>query len=159
MRLLVCGSREWPGTWEDIGGHFPENTDVTIIHGACSRVVMVRGMRVERSVDMLADFAAWGLGHGIERYPVDHAIDGPWPGAGPRRNARMLREGKPDAGLSFGALWRWVPPTSAVLADPYKHTGTGGMVSLLLRAGLPVRWVATPDAVAVDLREMPEAGR
>lgn len=35
--------------------------------------------------------------HGIHvlEYPPIKRLDGPWPGAGPRRNIRMVREGKP----------------------------------------------------------------
>lgn len=172
MRILVCGSREWPGAWEDIGVHFPENGDVTIIHGACSRVL--RGVQV--SVDMIADWIAHGLGFGIDAYPVDHAKDGPWPGAGPQRNARMLRESRPDRGLAFGALWKedidpWRcnrcgapcsrvsdhhPWCSTKFEPPQKPTGTGGMVAKMLHAGLPVRWIAAPGAEAIDLVTMPE---
>ncbi len=162
IRLLVCGSREWPGTWEQVGVHFPDHCDpsidVTIIHGACSRL---RG-GVQVSVDMIADFVARGLGFPIEAYPVDHDKDGPWPGAGPMRNTRMLRDGKPNIGLAFGALWK--PSPYKVIervtgSKAWGYTGTGGMVAKMLRAGLPVRWVAAPDAPAVDLVAMPEPPR
>lgn len=154
-RILVTGSREWPGTWEDMAVHFPEDGDVTIIHGACSRIR--RGVQV--SADMLADFIARGLGFAVEAYPVDHRIDGPWPGAGPLRNARMLAKSKPDRGLAFGALWKIGTGYAAMRSGYWKHTGTGGMVSLMLDARLPVRWIAAPDAPAVDLVKMPEAPR
>jgi len=143
MRLLVCGSREWLGAWEEIGGQLPDVDDLTVIHGACSSVVG----GVQRSVDMLADFVARGLGYHVDPYPVDHALDGPWPGAGPKRNARMLRDGRLTHGLAFGPLWR---VTGRV-------TGTGDMVRRMLTAGLPVRWVAAPGFDAVDLTEMPSA--
>ncbi len=145
MKLLVCGSRIWPGSWEDIGEHLPESGDVTVIHGACSRID-ARG--VEVSVDTLAAFAARGLGLHVEAYPVDHAKDGPWPGAGPARNTRMLRLSSPDRGLAFGPLWRTADRT----------TGTGDMVSKMLKAGLVVRWVSKPGAAAVDLKTMPPSG-
>ena len=183
MRILVCGSREWPGTWEDI--ELPDDDNVTVIHGAYSRII--GGVQV--SVDMLADFVARGLGHAVDPYPVDHAIDGPWPGAGPRRNARMLRDGKPDRGLAFGPLWKRKPiqvPNCtcgrplwssrlhdrkcplrnstmslaiALFDSTYIHTGTGDMVSKMLAAGIPVRWVASPGACALDLTTMPEPPR
>lgn len=146
MRLLVCGSRDWPGTWEDIAVHLPEVDDLTIIHGACSRIDS-RGVQV--SVDMIVDFVARGLGHGIERYPVNHGMDGPWPGAGPARNRRMLAV-RPDRGLAFGTLWKMDPSWTR-----YRPTGTGHMVGLMLAARLPVRWVLAPSSDAVDLAKMP----
>lgn len=156
MRILVCGTRDWPGAWEDIGIYFPgEPESFVVIHGACSRIR--DGVQV--SVDMIADFIARQLGHEIERYPVDHAKDGPWPGAGPRRNERMLRNGRPDRGLAFGALW--VREQSAMAArrlrpGGWKHTGTGGMTTLMLDARLPLRWIAAPGVAPIDLTAMPE---
>ncbi len=97
---------------------------------------------------MLADFAARGLGHDVEAYPVDRRLDGPWPSAGPRRNERMLRLGRPERGLAFGALWKRA-------GQGWKHTGTGGMCALMLAARVPVRWVAGAEAEAVELVEMP----
>ena len=172
-RLLVCGSRDWPGTWEDIATHLPEPPAV-IIHGACSRTSVRGRAKCEVSVDMLADFAARGLGMTVLPFPVDHAIDGPWPAAGPRRNARMLRESAPTCGLAFGPLWFAVVcgvcggddggrtecrKCNSTGRSRWKHTGTGGMVALMLAAGLPVRWIASPDAPAVDLVAMPEPPR
>jgi len=166
VRILVCGTREWDGAWEEIAVQLPDHCDpnighVTIIHGACSRL---RG-GVQVSVDMLADFIAHRLGFTAEPYPVDHRIDGPWPAAGPRRNARMLSKSKPDRGLAFGALWKPHPSARAISAaygeevKSWKHTGTGGMVAMMLRAGLPVRWDSAPGAAALDLLAMPEAPR
>lgn len=172
MRIIVTGSREWPGTWEDIAVHMPESGDVTIIHGACSRIM--KG--VEVSVDTLAAFAARGLGHHVEAYPVVHRLDGPWSGAGPGRNKRMFLASKPDGGIAFGPLWResgtqgrcadcdnviesttehtWCSGTSYV-AKSYRRTGTGGMVEILLEAKLPVRWISAPGADPQDLTKMP----
>lgn len=148
MRLLVCGTRDWPGTWEDIAVHLPEDDDLTIIHGACSRIDS-RGVQV--SVDMIVDFVARGLGHKIERYPVNHGLDGPWPGAGPARNRRMLSV-RPDRGLAFGTLWKMDKSWKR-----YRPTGTGHMVGLMLSANLTVAWVSNPRADGVDLTEMPAA--
>ncbi len=125
----------------------PEVDDLTIIHGACSRF----SGGVQKSVDMIVDFVARGLGHGIERYPVNHDLDGPWPGAGPARNRRMLAV-RPDQGLAFGPLWKMDPTWRR-----YRHTGTGHMVSLMLAAKLPVRWVLAPTLDAVDLTEIPSS--
>jgi hypothetical protein len=160
MRLLVCGTREWPGSWEDIACEMPEVDDLTIIHGACSRkmrVTLFDGSsvdNVEVSVDMLADFAAHGCGYSVEPYPVDHRLDGPWPAAGPRRNARMLLEGKPTHGLAFGSLYRYHFKPKAPPARN-RESGTGHMVRLMLQVGLPVRWVPAPNEPAQDLAAFP----
>ncbi len=109
--------------------------------------------------DHIAD--SWAIGSmfankpTLIRFAVDHALDGPWPGAGPRRNARMLRDGKPDRGLAFGALWKPETAPRRGHGGVWRHTGTGGMVSLMLAAGLPVRWIAAPGAAAVGLVTMP----
>lgn len=154
-RLLGCGSREWPGTYGEIrfymGRAIRDFAVSTVIHGRCSRYV--GGCQV--SADMLIDLAADCFGLTREPYPVDHALDGPWPKAGPRRNARMLRVGRPARGLAFGALWK--PPVRVLVrGTPFKKTGTGDMVSLMLAARLPVRWIAAPGAPGVDLTEMPK---
>ncbi len=152
MKLLVCGSRKWTGHMMDIARELrdlPRGT--VIIHGACSR----RVDDLEVSVDMLADLVADRCGFPREPYPVDHALDGPWPGAGPRRNARMLAEGRPDRGLAFGALWRNDPGEWMRRGARIRKTGTGDMVHRMLAARLPVRWIATAGAEAVDLTEMP----
>lgn len=164
-RVLVCGSREWPGTWEDIARHLPSPPAI-VMHGACSRLRQRPGSSrwVEVSVDMLADHAAERLGLAIDSYPVDRAIDGPWPAAGPRRNARMMR-GKPDRGLAFGALWKPDTRRDAVYealigeGPSWRGTGTGDMVRRMLDAGLPVRWIAAPGAEPLDLVSMPEPPR
>lgn len=145
MRLLVCGSR----TWAD-AARFCREMDMlmpaVVIHGACPT----------GADDMAGLWADLNVSVTVHAYIANWTRDGK--AAGPLRNGRMLREGKPDRGLAFGALWKPAPRV-LVRGVPFKLTGTGGMVALMLRVRLPVRWVASPDAVAVDLREMPEAGR
>lgn len=64
-----------------------------LAHGACGVTVgeRMRWSRM-RGADAYAD--DWARARSVEvvRYPVDHAKDGPWPAAGPKRNARMLRD-------------------------------------------------------------------
>ncbi len=175
MRLLVCGSRTWAlprigvtpsATRDEAARVYREIANLrpdVVIHGGA------------KGADECASYAAvaWSTtcAHGVVVYPydVEPTLDGPWPGAGPRRNARMLRDGKPDRGLAFGALWRLRDARPGyeqnmqrghgiTIAERWRHTGTGGMCALMLAAGLPVRWVAAPGAAAVDLVTMPTPG-
>jgi hypothetical protein len=82
-----------------------------LIHGACHL----------GGADILAD--EWAKARGIPVKPcgVDHAIDGPWPGAGPRRNGRMFATTRPDAVVAFPG-----------------DRGTRNMIRQARAAGLPV---------------------
>lgn len=143
MRLLVCGSRDWTDR-NAIARELIALAPDVVIHGAAT------------GADFIAETEAkaWGRtsGRGISvvGYPAEWARDGK--AAGPIRNARMLAEGKPDRGLAFGALRKRDTFSRSLL---WRHTGTGDMVAKMLRAGLPVRWVATPGSSAVDLTKVP----
>ena len=97
-RVLVCGGR----TFSDADRlsnimaylhltYFPGGIGC-VIHGACHTPV---------NADKLAGEWAKQNNIPVEEYPVDHDLDGPWPGAGPRRNSRMLAHSHPDFGLVF----------------------------------------------------------
>lgn len=90
MRLLVCGSRDWTNK-EIIKKEILElqknNRIEVIIHGGC------------RGADLLSGVVAYELQIPIEEYPADWKGDGK--AAGPKRNQRMLDEGKPDFVLAF----------------------------------------------------------
>lgn len=147
MRLLVCGSRDWTADGEiadQLALIFDAAQERVVIHGGC------------RGADLIAGFCAPGVGASVEAFPVDHAIDGPWPAAGPRRNERMLRESKPDRCLAFGALLK---PSGTGRLDGMKPTGTGDMVGRCLAVRLPVRWILAPGIAYVDLTEAPRHGR
>lgn len=111
MRVLVCGSRDW--------------TDGRLIR---SVLAGVEGMSVvitgyARGADMLAVEAAneWGLP--LQSYPAEW--DSESRAAGPIRNARMLREGRPDRVIAF--------------SDHLSTSkGTLDMVRRSLAAGVPV---------------------
>jgi hypothetical protein len=153
-RILLTGSREWAGPAAEarvrkelhLAGF---GRDVQWAHGACPR-----------GLDAVADAV---LGEDarnvVVRFPVDHAEDGPWPGAGPRRNRRMVEQFAPDRALAFGALARRAQVQSGRRAGDWLwiETGTGGTVRLCLARGVPVRWVEAPDRTAVPLSEMPGA--
>jgi hypothetical protein len=102
---------------------------------------------------MHARAAAVLKGHDFEEFAVNPALDGPWPGAGPRRNARMLRYGRPTHGLAFGPLWKGRDDVRGMKA--WKPTGTGAMVSYMLSAHVPVLWVPAPGVAAQGLGEFP----
>lgn len=163
-RILVCGARELGLAGPR--GHAAARIDaelgaltagvsvekVVVIHGACSRRRPGIG---EVSADMLAEAVAQIRGYRREPYPVDEKLDGAWPHAGPRRNRRMLQASRPHQGLALGEVWRQVQNTRR---EEWRTTGTGGMVSLMLAAGLPVRWVRRLDGPALDLVGMPSSG-
>lgn len=147
MRLLVCGSRTWIDRdviRREIGRIAPSE----VIHGAAP------------GADTIAagEAVVWAIaeerGIIVTPYPADWHHDGK--AAGPIRNARMLAEGKPDRSLAFGALWKRV---EAMGGSMTRVTGTGDMVRRMLAAGVPVRWVASPDVAAVDLTAMPDPPR
>lgn len=90
-RLLVCGGRDYANkaylfailnNYSDQAGGFS-----VVIHGAA------------RGADSLAGEWASYCGIPIEEYPADWTKDGR--AAGPIRNARMIREGKPDLVIAF----------------------------------------------------------
>ena len=87
-RILVCGGRDY-----DNASYMSLILDSAepgvIIHGACT------------GADTLAGEWAKKRKVPAETYPVEHELDGPWPGAGPRRNLRMLVQSHPDLVIAF----------------------------------------------------------
>lgn len=86
MRVLVCGDRNWP--WA---------ARLRTVLEYISPDIIMEGEA--RGADRMA--ARWAVRYGIEpmRYPADWDRYGL--AAGPRRNAQMLREGKPDLVAAF----------------------------------------------------------
>lgn len=112
MKILVCGGRDfrdWPRLRNVLDAVHRRVEITTIVHGAA------------RGADYMA--GKWARLRGVteEAYPVDHSLDGPWPGAGPMRNLRMVRESKPYMVLAFPG-----------------GRGTGHMVKEARERGLPV---------------------
>lgn len=89
MKILVCGPRVWveQRPIEQVLQQFPRGT--TLIHGGA------------RGADSICGYVAEQLGFEVRAYPVEHALDGPWPAAGHYRNARMLRSEHPHSGGSL----------------------------------------------------------
>lgn len=91
MRVLVCGGRNFSDT----------NSLVTTLdtwhkqHGPITCIV--HGMA--RGADQFADDWARKCGVQVARYPAEWHAKGA--AAGPIRNSRMLKEGKPDVVIAF----------------------------------------------------------
>jgi hypothetical protein len=89
--LAITGSRHWTChlTIEAWLRTVPKG--VHVIHGACPD-----------GADAIADEVAQSLGFKVVRFPVEEQ-DGRWPSAGPMRNERMLRIGRPGRVWAFRA--------------------------------------------------------
>lgn len=88
MRVLVCGGRDYNAHEAAIWLNRNVPIGVTcVIHGDA------------RGADTGADQWAKLLGLPLEVYPADWKRDGM--AAGPIRNAKMLKEGKPDLVIAF----------------------------------------------------------
>ncbi len=98
-----------------------------VVHGGCPT-----------GADSIATSVARTLGFELKVYPVDHALDGPWPAAGPRRNQRMLDLESERIGIVLAF-------TSA--PDGQLTRGTADCVRRALAMKLPVRagpvWIRT----------------
>lgn len=87
-RILVCGGRDF-GDAAYVALILDHAFPGVIIHGACT------------GADTLAGEWAKANKVEVETYPVEHELDGPWPGAGPRRNLRMLTQSNPELVIAF----------------------------------------------------------
>ena len=94
MRILCFGGR-----------HYANRAAIARVLGAIHRrhgiTCLIDGACPSGGADRLSH--EWAVERGIptERYPVNHLFDGPWPAAGPERNARMLAWSRPDAAVGF----------------------------------------------------------
>lgn len=136
-RILVTGSRDW--TNENLIRHqltrvwLTVDRPFTVIHGACPT-----GADWMAS-DWVANMLEAEMGdvreeeHPAQNHPTEDF--GPWPAAGPRRNAHMVRLGA-DLCLAFIG-----PCTSPRCHKPGPHPshGASGCADLAEQAGIPVR--------------------
>lgn len=90
-KLLVTGSRDYVDAdrMTKVLAMLANAGFKTLVHGG------------QRGADLMAERIGTFLGYGIEPYPVQAELDGPWPGAGPRRNTRMLEASDPDLCIAF----------------------------------------------------------
>lgn len=112
--VLVTGGRHYADrarVFEKLDQLHAERPIELLVHGACHL----------GGADQLAQEWADDRGIPAKGYPVSHAVDGPWPGAGPARNFRMLVEAQPTLGVAFPG-----------------DRGTRNMVRVLRTAGVPV---------------------
>lgn len=111
MRVLVCGGRDYADAVklaEVLSKMHSELSFSLVIHGAY------------RGADRLAD--DWAENMGIDRLPFRAEWTKYGRGAGPRRNQKMLDEGRPDMVIAFPG-----------------DTGTADMVRRAKSAGVPVK--------------------
>jgi YspA, cpYpsA-related SLOG family len=118
MRLLVCGSR----TFTD-RARLRQLIDQAATQAEAGAVVLIEGGA--RGADRLAGELARERGWTHHTYPADWHTEGR--SAGPRRNARMLRQGRPDLVLAF---------VTTRLQD---SRGTADLVRRARAAGIEVR--------------------
>lgn len=138
--LLVTGSRAYPGgpavfdmvsgVLKDFAARHPGHEPV-LVHGDCPHPR--RNDQRALSIDQVAASVGEFLGYRVKAVPIDHSVDGPWPAAGPRRNARMVAEcvRERDAGAIVEVAGFPHP-------DPSKRRGTNGCLKLARAAGLGV---------------------
>lgn len=130
--ILVTGPRSCDNpevVWKvlaDTVALIPPEREIILRHGACPT-----------GVDLIADRWGWGYGLTLDPHPAqNHPTKdfGPWPGAGPRRNAHMVGLGA-DVALAFIG-----PCTSPRCNLPGSHPshGTAGCARLAELAGIPV---------------------
>lgn len=115
IRLLVCGGRDYSDTTR-------LNRILDSVHRKHAIEVLIHGACHLGGADMLADAWAKSRGVPVEAYPVVEG-DGPWPGAGPARNRRMIDASSASHGIAFPG-----------------GDGTANCVRAMRRAELPV-WV------------------
>lgn len=109
-RVLITGGRDWTNRELIRRAMIACGPGVTFAHGAA------------HGADNIAAEEGRSLPVLVLPYPV-LSIDGPWPGAGPNRNTRMLINFKPTLCLAF--------------PDPNSR-GTYDMVRKCKAAGVPV---------------------
>jgi hypothetical protein len=130
MKVLVCGPRVWldQKPIDEVLRQFPPGT--IIVHGAA------------RGADAIAGFVGELLGFEVREYPVDHALDGPWPAAGVRRNLRMLKSEHPSKDGTY------VDVGVAFKLTEELSVGTGRMVEFMREAQplIDVREILHPKA-------------
>jgi hypothetical protein len=93
MKVLVCGGRDFKGADQ-------VHRVLDTIHAKTPVALVIHGGQT--GADTIAD--GWASQRGIQRLPFRVTVE-EWrrlgPAAGPIRNRRMLKEGKPDLVVAF----------------------------------------------------------
>ena len=110
--LLVFGSRAWTDK-RRIAYLLETVRPYSVIEGEAN------------GADAIARNEAMARDIVVRRFPVDNAIDGAWPAAGHKRNARMYRDGAPSLAAGF---------VTGKVGSPLSK-GSEGMASVIRRAG------------------------
>ena len=115
MRLLICGSRDWTNKEiikKELLQLLQSHVIEVIIHGGC------------RGADILAGQAAKELNIPVQEYLADWNTHGK--SAGPKRNQKMLDEGKPTFVFAFHD-------------DIDESKGTKDMITRTMKANIPFK--------------------
>ena len=130
MKVLVTGSRDYTNekAIERELAKLPAGT--IIVHGACPT-----------GADAIADKMAMKLGFKIRRYPADwdgeRAATGSPKAAGPKRNAKLIRDEHPDKdGVPFDL-------GLAFTVDMTRSRGTKDCAERARKAGIKVEVIAS----------------
>lgn len=113
MRLLVCGSRYWIPL-NPVKRELKRLRPTVVIHGGAN------------GADYLAGEAAKQLGIPVEMYRAEWDLYGR--SAGPIRNRKMLKEGKPDLVLAFHENIK-------------RSKGTADMLAIAKKAGVKTKLI------------------
>lgn len=131
MILIVTGGRDFAAAnvvWTALDTLHKQDPITLLAHGACG--ITIGSDRKKhgnmRGADKLA--ADWAVLNSVQGMPfyVDHALDGPWPAAGQRRNGRML------------AHVHGAPASTPLVVAFDGGRGTDGCVTQALARGLRV---------------------
>jgi hypothetical protein len=114
MRALLFGSRSWL-----------DPAPIGRLLDAATPDLVIEGESPGGGADILAREQAEARGILVLPCPVDHALDGPWPAAGHRRNERQFRL-RPTHAAGF---------ISGKVGTPFSR-GSAGMARICMR-GLP----------------------
>lgn len=137
-RILITGSRDWndrdavESTLTTAGAlAIALGQRLTVVHGDC-----------RTGADRIADaWAEWHRNRGkpidLERHPARDF--GPWPAAGPLRNAHMVNLG---ADACFAFIGPCTSPRCRRI-DPHPSHGASGCADLAEQAGIPVRRITS----------------
>lgn len=137
-RILVTGSRDWQDADKVrfvLATALFQNVPAVIAHGACPSgpdAIASWFIRQHRIIGLTEER------HPAQGHPTEDF--GPWPGAGPRRNAHMVGIGA-DVCLAFiGPCAK----TTCKRPRPHGSHGASGCAALAEAAGIPVQMWAAP---------------